>query len=193
MRLGCVSRPPRPAGLTQPGVAPRRWGGVVMRARTRWTAGLSAVAILLTAAVSAFGYTGQVPATATVSVAGTVACNNSFTVIKHVPRLGRRASRQPVRRMGVRGPSSPARIRSTIRSRSPTRTASLRRRSRWLPCPEIARSASRRATSAPRLSFRSRVARRLPRRRRCPQRHPAEVVPAWFCCSPRSRLLRARR
>ena len=51
-----------------------------MRARTRWTAGLSAAAILLTAAVSAFGYTGQVPATATVSVAGTVACNDSFTV-----------------------------------------------------------------------------------------------------------------
>ena len=51
-----------------------------MRARTRWTAGLSAAAILLTAAVSAFGYTGQVPATATLSVAGTVACNDSFTV-----------------------------------------------------------------------------------------------------------------
>ena len=51
-----------------------------MRARTRWTAGLSAAAILLTAAVSAFGYTGQVPATATVSVGGIVACHDPFTV-----------------------------------------------------------------------------------------------------------------
>lgn len=51
-----------------------------MRARTRWAAGLAAAVILLTAAVSAYGYTGQVPATATVSVGGTVACNDAFTV-----------------------------------------------------------------------------------------------------------------
>ena len=36
--------------------------------------------MLLTAAVSAFGYTGEVPATATVSVAGTVACSDTFAV-----------------------------------------------------------------------------------------------------------------
>ena len=51
-----------------------------MRLRTRWTAGLSAVALALTASVSAFGYTGQVPATATVSVGGIAACREAFAV-----------------------------------------------------------------------------------------------------------------
>ena len=51
-----------------------------MRTRTRWTAGLAAAAMLLTAVVSASAYTGQVPSTAVLSVADTVACNDTFAV-----------------------------------------------------------------------------------------------------------------
>ena len=42
-----------------------------MRARTRWVAGLAAAAILLTATVTAFGYTGQVEAIVGVAAQGT--------------------------------------------------------------------------------------------------------------------------
>ena len=74
----CVSRRGT-SGWTQPGTGFAAGDGA-MRTRTRWTASLAAAAMLLTAAVSAFGYTGEVPATATVSVAGTVACSDTFAV-----------------------------------------------------------------------------------------------------------------
>lgn len=67
------------SGWTQPGTGFAAGDGA-MRTRNRWTASLAAAALLLTAAVSAFGYTGEVPATATVSVAGTVACSDTFAV-----------------------------------------------------------------------------------------------------------------
>jgi hypothetical protein len=51
-----------------------------MRARTRWIAGLSAAAILLTATVTASGYTGQVEGTVGVAVRGTVTCDAPFTL-----------------------------------------------------------------------------------------------------------------
>ena len=51
-----------------------------MRAPNRWIAGVSAVVILLTTAAAAAGYTGQVEATATVAVRGTVSCDAPFTL-----------------------------------------------------------------------------------------------------------------
>jgi len=51
-----------------------------MRTRTRWTASLAAAAMLLTVVVSASAYTGQVPSTAVLSAADTVACNDTFAV-----------------------------------------------------------------------------------------------------------------
>ena len=51
-----------------------------MRTRSRWTASLAAAAMLLTAVASASAYTGQVPATAVLSVSDTVACSDTFPV-----------------------------------------------------------------------------------------------------------------
>jgi len=51
-----------------------------MRARTRWIAGLAAAAIVLTATVTAFGYTGQVEAIVGVAAQGTIICNEPFTM-----------------------------------------------------------------------------------------------------------------
>ena len=45
-----------------------------MKRRTRWIAGLSAAVVLLTGAVPASAYTGQVEGIVTVAVRGTVAC-----------------------------------------------------------------------------------------------------------------------
>jgi len=55
-------------------------GDHAMKGRTRWIAGLSAVAVLLTTTVIAFGYTGQVAATVTVATPGTITCDVPFTV-----------------------------------------------------------------------------------------------------------------
>ena len=51
-----------------------------MRARTRWVAGLAAAIILLTATVTAFGYTGQVESIVGVAAQGTVTCGKPFTM-----------------------------------------------------------------------------------------------------------------
>ena len=51
-----------------------------MRARTRWIAGLAAAAIVLTATVTAFGYTGQVEAIVGVAAQGTITCGEPFTM-----------------------------------------------------------------------------------------------------------------
>jgi len=51
-----------------------------MRTRIRWTASFAAATILLTAVVSVSAYTGQVPATAVLSVADSVACRDTFAV-----------------------------------------------------------------------------------------------------------------
>ena len=51
-----------------------------MRARTRWVAGLAAATILLTATVTAFGYTGQVEAIVGVAAQGTITCGEPFTM-----------------------------------------------------------------------------------------------------------------
>ena len=51
-----------------------------MRARTRWIAGLAAAAILLTATVTAFGYSGQVDAIVGVAAQGTITCGQPFTM-----------------------------------------------------------------------------------------------------------------
>ena len=51
-----------------------------MRARTRWVAGLAAATILLTATVTAFGYTGQVEAIAGVAAQGTITCGEPFAM-----------------------------------------------------------------------------------------------------------------
>ncbi len=46
-----------------------------MKHRTRWIAGLSAAALLLTATATAFGYQGQVLGTVTVATRSEVVCN----------------------------------------------------------------------------------------------------------------------
>ena len=51
-----------------------------MKARTRWFAGLAAAAILLTATVTAFGYSGQVEAIVGVAAQGTITCGEPFTM-----------------------------------------------------------------------------------------------------------------
>jgi Bacterial Ig-like domain (group 1) len=51
-----------------------------MRARTRWVAGLAAAAILLTATMTAFGYSGQVEAIVGVAAQGTITCGQPFTM-----------------------------------------------------------------------------------------------------------------
>ena len=51
-----------------------------MRARTRWVAGLAAATILLTATVTAFGYSGQVDAIVGVAAQGTITCGQPFTM-----------------------------------------------------------------------------------------------------------------
>ncbi len=51
-----------------------------MRARTRLVAGLAAAAILLTATVTALGYTGQVEAIVGVAAQGTITCGEPFTM-----------------------------------------------------------------------------------------------------------------
>lgn len=51
-----------------------------MRARTRWVAGLAAAIILLTATVTAFGYTGQVEAIVGVAAQGEITCGEPFTM-----------------------------------------------------------------------------------------------------------------
>jgi hypothetical protein len=51
-----------------------------MNHRTRWTAGLSALVLLLIAAATAVGYTGQVASSITVATRGTVACEAPFTM-----------------------------------------------------------------------------------------------------------------
>ena len=51
-----------------------------MKRRTRWMTGLAAVVALLAAATTAVGYTGQVAATITVAVKGTVTCDAPFTM-----------------------------------------------------------------------------------------------------------------
>ena len=51
-----------------------------MRVRTRFLAGLSAVAILLAATVTAFGYSGQVEAIVGVAAEGTITCGQPFTM-----------------------------------------------------------------------------------------------------------------
>ena len=51
-----------------------------MKRRTGWIAGLAAVALLLTTAVTAFGYQSQVDGTVTVAVRGTVVCGGGLTL-----------------------------------------------------------------------------------------------------------------
>ena len=53
-----------------------------MKRRTRWIAGLSALAVLLTATVTAFGYTGAVGGAVSVAVDphGTITCDVPFKV-----------------------------------------------------------------------------------------------------------------
>jgi hypothetical protein len=51
-----------------------------MRARTRWIAGLAAAVIVLTATVTALGYTGQVEAIVGVAAQGTITCGEPFTM-----------------------------------------------------------------------------------------------------------------
>jgi len=51
-----------------------------MNHRTRLTAGLSALVLLLIAAATAVGYTGQVASSTTVATRGTVACEAPFTM-----------------------------------------------------------------------------------------------------------------
>jgi hypothetical protein len=51
-----------------------------MKHGTRLTAGLSALLLLLIAATTAFGYTGEVAGSITVAVKGTITCEAPFTV-----------------------------------------------------------------------------------------------------------------
>jgi hypothetical protein len=59
---------------------PATMGERAMKARTRWIAGLAAAAFVLTATVTAFGYTGQVEAIVGVAAHGTITCGEPFTV-----------------------------------------------------------------------------------------------------------------
>jgi len=51
-----------------------------MKRRTEWIAGLAAVALLLTTAVTAFGYQNTVDGTVTVAVRGAVVCGGGLTL-----------------------------------------------------------------------------------------------------------------
>jgi hypothetical protein len=51
-----------------------------MKLRTRWIACLSAVAVLMMATATAFGYSGEVAATVTIAAQGTITCDVPFTV-----------------------------------------------------------------------------------------------------------------
>jgi Bacterial Ig-like domain (group 1) len=78
-----------------------------MKRRTGWIAGLAAVAVLLTASATAFGYTGQVGGSVTVAAHGTVTCEAPFTLTAtFVDANGKPVSGQSVDWSFVTSPSA---------------------------------------------------------------------------------------
>ena len=91
-----------------------------MKRRTRWIAGLAAVAVLLTATVTAFGYTGQVGGAVTVAAHGTIRCGAPLSLTAtFVDGSGAPVAGQSVVWSFVTAPSSSDRI-----NRTPTTTNS---------------------------------------------------------------------
>ena len=78
-----------------------------MKRRTGWIAGLAAVAVLLTASATAFGYHGQVVGSVTIAAHGTVSCGSAPTLsATFLDATGQPVSAQSVAWSFVTSPSA---------------------------------------------------------------------------------------
>lgn len=85
-----------------------------MKHRVRWAAGFVAAALVLTAAATAVGYTGQVAASMTVAPQGSITCAAPFTVAATIlDAEGRPVAGESVAWSWAKSPSSADRIEKT--------------------------------------------------------------------------------
>jgi uncharacterized protein YaiE (UPF0345 family) len=92
----------------------RNEGDHAMKRRAGWIAGVAAVALLLTATVTAFGYEGGEKGSVSVAVHGTVTCGTALTLTAtFVDGSGKPVSGQSVDWSVVTAPSASDRINQT--------------------------------------------------------------------------------